>query len=68
MDKFIGIVLKVLIEQASSMTIKIFKDLMLKKGIKIRAEKAVGHIQEGDSNLSNGNLQGWLDELNNENS
>ena len=66
MEWIVGIILKIIIEKFTAFSFKIFKIMMLKKGIRIKAEKNVEAIEAGDAHLDQGNLQGWLDELNNE--
>lgn len=66
MEWLVAILLRVLVDEFQQLTLKVFKNLMLKKGIKIKAEKNLEHIEAGTQALSEGNLKGWLDELNNE--
>lgn len=64
----VSAVIKVLINKFQKLAISIFKSQMLKKGIRIKAEKAKEHIENGNQHLDNNNLEGWLNELNEENS
>ena len=63
---FLKIVLQVIFDKFWNLSVEAFKESALKKGIKIRAEKNVAHIEDGNAALSNGNLNGWLDSLNKE--
>jgi len=68
MEWIVGIVLKVLTDMFYKKAALAFKNASIKRGITITAEKNVKHIQNGNQHLDNGNLQGWLTELNNEES
>lgn len=66
MSWFIKILLQVLIDKFFDMSIDLFKQAALKRQIKITAEKNLEHIAAGDNALSQGNINNWLTELNNE--
>lgn len=61
-------VMKTLINKFATAAYDILRARMLRDGIELKAKIADGHITEGNNQLSAGNLQGWLDELNKENS
>ena len=66
MEFFIKIILNVLLDKFFELGMSIFKDLALKRGINLKAKKSLEAIKLGDSYLHQGNLQGWLDQLNKE--
>lgn len=66
MSWFVKILLEVIINKFTKISMTVYKNVMLKKGIRIKAEKNIGHIEDGDEALSNGDLDGWLEELDNE--
>lgn len=66
LEYLISIFLKVIIEKFTALSLKTIKEQMLKRGINIKAEKNLEVIASGNNVLTEGNVQGWLDELNNE--
>lgn len=66
MEWFLKILLSVLIDKCYGWASEIFLSASLKRGIKIRAEKNLEHVAEGDAALSNGDVQAYLDALNKE--
>ena len=66
MTWFIKIVLEVLIDKFFDLSIDLFKKAALKRKIQIIAKENLEHIASGDNALSQGNINNWLQELNNE--
>ena len=61
-------VLKVIIDKCFDWVTMVYAEIALKKGINIKAEKNIEHIDAGDAALSEGNIAKWLEQLNKEQS
>lgn len=66
LEYIISLFLKIIIEKFTAFSLKTIKEQMLKRGINIKAEKNLEVIASGDNALTDGDVQGWLNELNNE--
>jgi len=66
MEWFLKVLIGVLLDKMGALTMKIFKDLLINRGISIRVEKNLKHMETGNQALSNGDLNAWLESLNKE--
>lgn len=66
MEWILKLIIQALVEACYELVMPIVKKASLKRGIKLTAKKNEGHIQQGTQSLNNGDINGWLKELNNE--
>lgn len=67
-QKILASLMEILIDKFFDLVTSVYSNVAIKKGINIKAEKNIEHIEAGDAALSEGNIEKWLAQLNKEQS